>query len=232
MASKASKPSNAPKVAPSSRPASPVPQPPRHRSRERVPLEAQRKSALPPVRVTPAEHDEVRAKAKAMGVPMGELIRRAVLGARVQGVPAVNREIWGRMGPLLANLNIFAREVRRGRATGVPVEMIEQLRSDVDDLREYLLGRDPVETQGAAPAASPASPPPAVPRRGPGRPRKNPPPHLPAPAAKRAAPKARGGAAKAPAAKSPAAKGPAAKRSAAKSSAAKTRAGAAKRPRR
>jgi hypothetical protein len=147
----------APKDEPSR--SSSMPAPRKRGGTTRIPLELQRKSALPPVRVTAAEHDEVRALAKAMGVPMGELIRRAVLGTKVQGVPAVNREIWGRLAPLIANLNHYIRKLRQGKATGVPPEMVEQLRNDVDDLREYLLGRDPKELfQDALPPAAPLPP--------------------------------------------------------------------------
>ncbi len=156
MATKKPSPPPAAPAAPAA-PATPAARPPQRRGSSRLPAEVQRRSALPPVRVTTAEHDEVRAMAKTMGVPMGELIRRAVLGRKVQGVPAVNRELWARLAPLIANLNHYIRQLRQGKTTGVPPEMVEQLRTDVDDLREYLLGRDPKELLGdAAPAPQPA----------------------------------------------------------------------------
>jgi hypothetical protein len=105
--------------------------------------EIRRGAALPRVRVTAQELADVRGQAEALGLPIGELVRRAVLGRRVGGVPAINREAWGRLGPLAANLNQYVKAIHQGQAAGAPLELLEQLRVEVLALREALLGRDP-----------------------------------------------------------------------------------------
>jgi len=111
--------------------------------RPRVSAEARRGAALPRVRVTADELATVRGQAEALGLPIGELVRRAVLGRQVGGVPAINREAWGRLGPLAANLNQYVKAIHQGQAAGAPLELLEQLRAEVVALREALLGRDP-----------------------------------------------------------------------------------------
>ena len=103
--------------------------------------ETRRGAFLPHVRVTSEELAQVRAEAEALGVPVVELIRRAVLGRRFSAVPAINREAWGRLGPLAANLNQYVKAINAGQATGAPLKLLELLRAEVAALREALLGR-------------------------------------------------------------------------------------------
>lgn len=121
----------------------PTPKPARPRWRGGRPGVApeSRRSVVLQARVTPEEQAQVRAQAEALGVPAGELVRRAVLGRRLQGVPAINREAWGRLGPLAANLNQWVKAINSGHAAGGPLELLEQLRAEVAALREALLGR-------------------------------------------------------------------------------------------
>ncbi len=111
--------------------------------RPRATPEARRGNLLPAVRVTAEELAQVRTQAETLGISIGELIRRAVLGRRAKGVPAVNREAWGRLGPLAANLNQYVKAIHQGQAAGAPLEVLEQLRTELAALREGLLGRDP-----------------------------------------------------------------------------------------
>jgi hypothetical protein len=110
----------------------------------RPPGGVRRTAALPQVRVTPEEMAEVRRQAEEFGLAVGELIRRALFGRRShEAVPAINREAWGRLGPLAANLNQYVKAIHQGRAAGAPLELLEQIRAQVLLLRESLLGRDP-----------------------------------------------------------------------------------------
>ena len=95
------------------------------------------------VRVTPAELAEVRGQATSFGLTVGELVRRAVLNRGTPVVPAVNRQEWGRLGHLAANLNQYVKAIHQGQAAGAPLTLLEQLCAEVGVLRERLLGRDP-----------------------------------------------------------------------------------------
>jgi hypothetical protein len=115
-----------------------------HGGRPRLKPAERRSADLSHVRVTPAEFEQVRAQAAELGLSVAELIRRAVLGIQLRrAVPAINREAWGRLGPLAANLNQYVRAINQGQATGAPRSLLEDLRREVAALREALLGRDP-----------------------------------------------------------------------------------------
>ncbi|HVT16578.1 MAG TPA: mobilization protein [Thermoanaerobaculia bacterium] len=126
--------------------AAPPPPPTRRRrqgGRPHLPDGERRQAALPRVRVTAGELAAVRAHAEQLGLPVAKLIRALVLGRKLQGVPAINREAWGRLGPLAANLNQYVKAIHQGQAAGAPVDLLERLRTEVAALRELLLGRNP-----------------------------------------------------------------------------------------
>jgi hypothetical protein len=114
----------------------------RRGGRPRLATDARRGVALR-VRVTPTEHQRVRAQAYDLGVTVGELIRRLVLNRRVSAIPSINREEWGRLGHLAANLNQYVKAIHQGQAAGAPLVLLEQLRTEVAALRQALLGDDP-----------------------------------------------------------------------------------------
>jgi hypothetical protein len=110
--------------------------------RPALPAGERRSVALPRVRVTPSELEAVRTRAAQLGLPVAELIRGAVLDRHARpAVPQVNREAWGRLGPLAANLNQWVKAIHEGRASGAPRRLLEELRAAVSDLRRALLGR-------------------------------------------------------------------------------------------
>jgi hypothetical protein len=115
-----------------------------HGGRPRLSPNERRAAFLPHVRVTPAELERVRSQAEELRLSVGELIRRMVLRRQVwRAVPAINREVWGRLGPLAANLNQYVRAINQGQAAGAPLALLEDLRRELVALREALLGRDP-----------------------------------------------------------------------------------------
>jgi hypothetical protein len=105
---------------------------------------AERRTAdLPHVRVTTAELEKVRARAEELGLPIAELIRRSILEQKTRrAVPAINRELWGRLGQLATNLNQYMRALRQGQTPDAPTALLEQLGRELAALREALLGRD------------------------------------------------------------------------------------------
>ena len=96
------------------------------------------------MRLTPAERAAVEALAQAVHLSVSEWVRRALLGRRMPAsVPIVNREAWKKLGPLAANLNQAVKAIHRGKADPLPLDLLEQLRREVQALREELRGRDP-----------------------------------------------------------------------------------------
>jgi hypothetical protein len=86
----------------------------------------------------------VEAQAQAVDLSLAEWIRRALLGRRMPAaVPIVNREVWARLGPLAANLNQAVKAINLGKVDPLPLDLLEQLRREVQALREELRGRDP-----------------------------------------------------------------------------------------
>ena len=69
----------------------------------------------------------------------GQWLRRAGLGELPLSVPAVNRQAWGELARVAANLNQQQRAINEGRAVPGPVDLSE-LRSAVDQVRRDLLG--------------------------------------------------------------------------------------------
>ena len=56
-------------------------------------------------------------------------------------MPRVNLEVWAKLGPLAGNLNQYMKAINQGRAGGVPLALLLEIRQLLDDLREELRGR-------------------------------------------------------------------------------------------
>jgi hypothetical protein len=114
----------------------------RRAGRPRLAADRLRSAALPPVRLTEAELGQVEELANTHGLCVSELVRRIVLGRRLpQAVPRVNLEVWARLGPLAGNLNQYMKAINQGRAGGVPLALLLEIRQLLDDLRDELRGR-------------------------------------------------------------------------------------------
>jgi hypothetical protein len=114
----------------------------RHAGRPRLTADRLRSAALPPVRLTEAELDQVVELASTHGVSVSELVRRIVLGRRLpQPVPRVNLQVWAKLGPLAGNLNQYVKAINQGRAGGVPLQLLLDIRQLLDHLRDELRGR-------------------------------------------------------------------------------------------
>ena len=90
---------------------------------------ARRRPVIVAVRLTPDESADWRAKAKAAGVPLSALIRRAMARTRTWTVPAaeVERERTRQVARIGNNLNQIARWVNTHRSAIEAVEVIGHL---------------------------------------------------------------------------------------------------------
>jgi hypothetical protein len=96
------------------------------------------------VRVTPAEHAALRAKAEALGTTPAQWLRQAALTRQLPPppVPAINREEYAELARLSANLNQLARLANSGQPVVVADALLERLVCEVNRLRQALLGLD------------------------------------------------------------------------------------------
>ncbi len=90
---------------------------------------ARRRPVLVAVRLTPAESADWRSKAKAAGVPLSVLIRRAMARTRTWTVPAANveRERNRQVSRIGNNLNQIARWANTHKGAVEAVEVIGHL---------------------------------------------------------------------------------------------------------
>ncbi|MXX36024.1 MAG: MobC family plasmid mobilization relaxosome protein [Gemmatimonadetes bacterium] len=90
---------------------------------------ARRRPILVAVRLTPDESSDWRAKAKAAGVPLSALIRRAMARTRTWTVPAaeVERERTRQVSRIGNNLNQIARWANTHKGAVEAVEVIGHL---------------------------------------------------------------------------------------------------------
>jgi hypothetical protein len=116
------------------------PPPIRHGDRRQA---VRRDLLLPAVRVSAGEHRQIDGEAASLGLALTAYVRRLILGRRLpRPVPAVNRELWARLGPLGADLNGLAAAMRDGRAAADPLPLLEALRQEIATLRAALVGDD------------------------------------------------------------------------------------------
>lgn len=90
--------------------------------------------------LSPAEREEVAAKACAAHLAVSAFLRKAALGQRVQAVPTGNAERWAELAKLAANLNQLAHHANAGQCVGVPASLLNGVVEEVLALRRELLG--------------------------------------------------------------------------------------------
>ncbi len=89
--------------------------------------------------VTPAERGEILAKAQEARLSLSTFIRKAALGHRVHSVPVINAERWAELARTTANLNSAMAKIHTGEIPTLPVEVIDELREQVEAVRTLLL---------------------------------------------------------------------------------------------
>ncbi|WP_420441723.1 MobC family plasmid mobilization relaxosome protein [Candidatus Palauibacter sp.] len=90
---------------------------------------ARRRPVLVAVRLTPGESSDWRAKAKAAGVPLSALIRRAMARTRTWTAPAaeVERERTRQVSRVGNNLNQIAKWANTHKGAAEAVEVLARL---------------------------------------------------------------------------------------------------------
>lgn len=89
----------------------------------------ERRTVLVAVRISPTESADWRAKAKAAGVPLSALIRRAMARTRTWTAPAteVERERTRQVSRIGNNLNQIARWANTHKGAAEAVEIVARL---------------------------------------------------------------------------------------------------------
>jgi hypothetical protein len=94
------------------------------------------------VRVSPAEHEALCAKAAAMQMRPAQWLREAALSRRLPSPPvaAINREQYAELARLSANLNQLARLSNEGGRVTVADALLKGMTVEAKRLRLALLG--------------------------------------------------------------------------------------------
>ena len=96
------------------------------------------------VRVSANEYTALKAKAGQMSMTPAQWLREAALSRRLPSPPvqAINREQYGELARLAANLNQLARAANEGQAVTVNDQLMQRLSTEVKCLRLALLGTE------------------------------------------------------------------------------------------
>lgn len=114
------------------------------RRRGPVPLGADKKrDHSVSVRMNPGELAWLDASRAAVQMRRGEYLRSAALGKLPPTIPELNREAWAALARVAGNLNQLAKAVNEGRAVGLDLQELRELRAAVQDCRRDLLGVKP-----------------------------------------------------------------------------------------
>lgn len=103
-----------------------------------VPKELLRKKAE--TYLTPEEREEILAKAKAAHLSLATFLRKSALGHPVHSVPVINGSRWAELARTTANLNAVAAKIHAGEINHIPVEVLDELRDQVEGVRRLLMG--------------------------------------------------------------------------------------------
>lgn len=88
-----------------------------------------------------AELAQVRAKARQARLATSTFVRQAALAKPVQAPPSkISISAWQDMSRVGSNLNTLAHAIASGRATGVDIEIVQQVAEQVRLLRMELIG--------------------------------------------------------------------------------------------
>lgn len=98
-------------------------------------------------RLSPAELEELKAKADEMGMTPAQWLRVGSLSRRLPSppVPAVNRQQYSELSRLAANLNQLTRLANSGQSVVLPSALVTELIGEVRRLRMSLIGLEKSE---------------------------------------------------------------------------------------
>ncbi len=103
-----------------------------------LPRESLRKKAE--TYLTPAEREEIVAKAKQARLSLASFLRIAALGHPIHCVPVINGERWAELARTTANLNAMAMKVHTGEVSNIPEQVLDELSEQVETVRRLLMG--------------------------------------------------------------------------------------------
>lgn len=121
----------------------PKTEPPKRRRTGPAPLDpADLRTHTVSVRLNAAELTELDRNRAPVRMQRGEYLRAASWGKLPPTIPEINRQAWASLARVAANLNQYQTALNEGRAgaTGCPVEVVQELRDQVQALRSELLG--------------------------------------------------------------------------------------------
>ena len=118
--------------------------------RPKIPADELRTATIG-VRVSAAEYDALRAKARKMGMSPAQWLREAALTRRLPSppVPEANRAQYAELGKLAVNLNQLAHQANAGLPVAVSGDLLRETLAEISRLRLQLIG-----LRGEAPAES------------------------------------------------------------------------------
>lgn len=90
--------------------------------------------------LTPAERKEIAAKAKEARLSLATFIRKSALGHPIHTIPVINGERWAELARTTANLNAVSAKIHAGEIDYLPVEILDELRDEVQAVRRLLMG--------------------------------------------------------------------------------------------
>ncbi len=92
--------------------------------------------------LSPIELADLKAKAAAQGLRVGEFMRLCITGARLPTppVPPINLQAWQALARLAANANQYQWAINAGKAHAWDRDAIPQLIEAIHDVRLALLG--------------------------------------------------------------------------------------------
>ena len=92
------------------------------------------------VYLSPEELAIIESKAVEVGLRLAEYVRAAALGVKIRAVSEINAARWAELAPTCSNLNQLAKHANEGRVVNIPADLLIELLSQVQSLRQMLLG--------------------------------------------------------------------------------------------
>ena len=90
--------------------------------------------------LAPKEREEIMAKAGTARLSLATFLRKSALGHPINCVPVINGQRWAALSRTTANLNSAMRKIHAGEINHLPVEVLNDLREQVEALRRELVG--------------------------------------------------------------------------------------------
>ena len=104
--------------------------------------------------LTDDERAALQIKARAACLPMSTFLRRVALKKRIEQPPTeISRTQYAELARVGSNLNQIAAAINSGKATGIDVDVINELATHVRLLRLELIGAtgdEPAQHRGAS----------------------------------------------------------------------------------